>query len=89
MCLVNQRSHLVKYKPQLLIENSWTYSIGNDKRKCAVYLEKVPDIVALRTNTGCNGGTTEMIGLRSTAKKRRRRKKWLYTSGNTIIANDP
>jgi len=93
MCLVNQRYHYVKNKARILIENGWMYSLGNEKRKVAVYLEKVSDVVALRTNTGCNGGTTAMIGLTERAKKQgkmmEKRKQWFFTSGNTILVNNP
>jgi hypothetical protein len=93
MCLVNQRSHAVKCEPRILIENGWLYSIGNERRKVAVYLERVPDIVALRTNTGCSGGTTVVIGLAARAKSQgravERRRQWFFTSGNTVLVNNP
>ena len=48
ICLVVNRGD----QGYALLENSWTYANGNEKRPAMVYCEALPEVIALRNNVG-------------------------------------
>ena len=79
ICLVVNRGN----KGYALVENSWAYADGNEKRPAMIYCEALPEVIALRSDVG-GMGDQKMVMVEEQVKENLKGR--FFESGNTVPA---
>jgi len=66
--IVNKPSKDIVTDGFALIENGWTYCLGNPLRRSMVYCEAVPATIAIRSNVGFEPSSQSMVMIDSSVK---------------------